>query len=65
MDDTRRIMPKAPIRNHYNRGLGDMESNFSGSMDLSVDGKPRIEHIRVDDLSLLEEEYKIGKKLGQ
>lgn len=51
----------------YGRNLGELETGFFGSnevVDETVKSQ-RIEHHRVDDLDILEEHYKIGKKLGQ
>lgn len=52
-------------RGFAGRALGEIDSSFTGSTDLSGETKTRVEHHRVDDLNLLEETYKIGKKLGQ
>ena len=58
---------KSPVKKHFPAGrrLEDIDPNLSGSIDFSGDSKAKIPHHRVDDLTAMEENYDIGKKLGQ
>jgi hypothetical protein len=58
---------KTPLRGAFAfKGLDHNEETFYGSTEnLGETGKQRIPHHRVDDLQLLEDNFKIGKKLGQ
>ena len=58
---------KTPLRGAFAfKGLDHNQDSFYGSTDCLGDpSKQRIPHNRVDDLQVLEDNFRIGKKLGQ